>query len=89
MKCFQINVFGKVQGVWYRASTKRKADELGLKGTVQNKSDGSVYIEVEGEEALVQQLIEWCKEGPEFAKVTKVEAIEIPAFDFSSFEIIR
>ncbi|HNU41845.1 MAG TPA: acylphosphatase, partial [Cyclobacteriaceae bacterium] len=42
-----ILVTGTVQGVYYRASTKQKADELGIKGFVRNQPDGSVYIEAE------------------------------------------
>ena len=89
MKCLCIHVSGKVQGVWYRASTKKKADELGLKGTVQNKDNGTVYIEVEGNEKALQQFIEWCKEGPEHANVTGVNSEEIPALGFGTFDVIR
>lgn len=88
-KSISIQVFGKVQGVWYRASTKKKAEELGVKGTVQNKSDGSVYIEVTGENSLLQSLVEWCKEGPQFAKVSSVEVHDIDSKSFIDFQVIR
>ena len=59
----KIEVEGKVQGVWYRASTKEKADELGVFGYVENQDNGSVYIEAEGEIDHLEQFIAWCKEG--------------------------
>ena len=90
MKHLSINVIGKVQGVYYRASTKQKADVLGLKGTVMNLPDGSVQIEVVGEEAEINQLIEWCHDGPERAEVEKVicqAANDNPTYQ--DFSIIR
>ncbi len=56
---------GIVQGVFYRYSTKRKADELGLAGTVRNLPDGSVEVVCEGDEKQIERLIEWCRQGPE------------------------
>ena len=50
MKHLSIRVSGKVQGVFFRASTKDRADELHIKGTVGNNADGSVSIEAEGED---------------------------------------
>jgi acylphosphatase len=46
----QIRVWGKVQGVFYRASAKQEADKLGIRGTVKNEPDGSVVIQAEGSE---------------------------------------
>ncbi len=89
MKSISIQVFGKVQGVWYRASTRHKAIELGLWGTVQNQKDGSVYIEATGHEQQLQNLITWCQEGPPHARVDRLEKKEIKQKTFSSFEIIR
>lgn len=85
----QIQVFGKVQGVWYRKSTQIKAQELGLNGSVQNLADGSVSIYVEGEISVVSQLIEWCKTGSKHARVKKVEAVDCSVKDLNSFEIVR
>ncbi len=64
---------GIVQGVYYRYNTKRKADELGLAGTVRNRPDGSVEIVCEGDEKEIERLIEWCRQGPEGAFVEKVD----------------
>ncbi len=88
-KAFQIQVIGKVQGVYYRQSTREKAIELDLKGTVQNLSDGSVLIHAEGNENNIQQLISWCHKGPIMAKVSEVKSTEFEIKNFSSFEIIR
>jgi acylphosphatase len=54
MKHWNIKVTGKVQGVFFRASTKAVADQLGVKGFVKNLSDGSVYIEAEGDEFALE-----------------------------------
>jgi len=89
MKCIKIEVYGKVQGVWYRASTKNKAEELGVLGTVQNRKDGSVYIEAMGTDQLLKAFIEWCQEGPQFAEVERLAVQQIELQSFNSFEIIR
>lgn len=85
IKSFEIKVFGRVQGVGFRFYTKKKASELGLKGSVQNKADGSVYIEVEGQEEAVEQFIIWCNNGPQWARVSKVQMQEIPGMGYESF----
>ncbi len=69
----KIVVTGIVQGVGYRYSTRRKADELGLSGTVRNPPDGSVEIVCEGEEKEIERLIEWCRRGPKGAFVENVD----------------
>jgi acylphosphatase len=68
-----LRVTGVVQGVYYRYNTKRKADELGLAGTVRNLSDGSVEVVCEGDERAIRSLIEWCRQGPEGAFVEGVD----------------
>lgn len=68
-----IRVSGLVQGVYYRYSTKEKADELGLSGFVRNLPDGSVEVYAEGEEEDVKSLIEWCGQGPIGARVVRVD----------------
>ena len=85
----KIKVTGKVQGVWFRGSTQRKARELGLCGFVQNEPDGSVYAEVEGPTEVVDAFIEWCRLGPELARVDGVETAEGEYQDFTTFEVRR
>ena len=67
-----IIVEGRVQGVGYRASTRRLAYQLGLKGWVRNLRDGKVEILVEGSEEMIEILIQWCYRGPTSANVRKV-----------------
>ena len=89
MKCFQLKIKGKVQGVWFRGSTKQIAEELGLKGFVRNEPDGSVYVEGEGDELKLTAFIEWCKKGPQLARVIDVEWEEVPLKNYKIFEVIR
>lgn len=89
MKHYIISVIGKVQGVYYRKSTQREALRLGLKGFVKNQEDGSVYIEAEGDEEGLQELVAWCKSGPERAEVSEVKVEEAPLQNFKQFEIKR
>jgi len=72
-KSVKVRVFGFVQGIGYRSWTKRKAEELGLKGWVKNLQDGSVEAHLEGEEKVLNQMIELMKKGPRFARVEKIE----------------
>ena len=77
-KAVIIKVFGKVQGVGFRFYTQKKAQELMLKGFVQNKADGSVYIEAEGNADKLELFILWCADGPSWAGVTKIEKQFVP-----------
>ena len=65
-------VTGRVQGVFYRASTMEQAQGLSLTGWVQNLADGSVEIMAEGPRYALEQLMEWCKVGPADAEVHHV-----------------
>jgi acylphosphatase len=89
MPHYTIHVSGKVQGVFYRASTVEKAVELDLKGFAQNLSDGRVLIEAEGNEVSLQKLIEWCKKGPSRAIVTNLEVSEGELKNYSEFSVRR
>jgi acylphosphatase len=73
MKHVTIQVCGDVQGVFYRQSTRQKARELDIAGWVENKEDGSVHIEAEGEEEQLRKLIQWCWQGPPASSVTRVD----------------
>ena len=68
-----VLIFGHVQGVWFRASTKQKAEQLSLKGWVRNKDDGCVEAVFQGDKNQVIEMINWCCQGPALAKVEKVE----------------
>lgn len=87
IKHIRIKVSGKVQGVYYRASTAAKAQELGLKGFVRNEPDGSVYIEAE--EPILSQLVSWCKQGPPAARVVECVVQQGDVQNFREFSIQR
>jgi acylphosphatase len=84
-----IRVKGRVQGVYYRASTVDMAKSLGLKGFVMNEPSGSVYMEVEGEDQQVNAIIEWAKKGPPMAQVGALDVSEGGIVGFKTFEIRR
>lgn len=71
-------VSGRVQGVFYRASTRQKASELGVRGHAHNLPDGRVEVLVVGEPAAVQALIAWLWRGPPAAHVTAVDVEDVP-----------
>lgn len=72
-------VSGRVQGVFYRASTAERARALGLTGYAKNLPDGRVEVLACGEEAKVQELIAWLWEGPPAAQVQGIEVQEVDA----------
>lgn len=74
MAKLHLRVKGNVQGVFFRANTKKKADELGVAGWVRNCDDGSVECVAEGEKEKLEMLLEWCRKGPSDARVSNVES---------------
>lgn len=84
-----LRISGLVQGVFFRASTKERADSLNIHGLVRNEPDGSVYAEAEGEEENLRLFIEWCHQGPSRAKVQKCEVHEGTVKNFNRFVIER
>jgi len=73
MKRAHVFVSGRVQGVWFRASTRDKAEELSLKGWVRNLPDGRVEAIFEGDDRAVEEMVEWCRHGPPMARVDTVD----------------
>jgi acylphosphatase len=84
-----IKVSGKVQGVFFRQSTKEKARELGITGFVRNEADDTVLIKATGTEEQLEQLKDWCKTGPPKARVSGIEITRLPLERFDSFFIER
>lgn len=84
---FNIKITGAVQGVFFRIETKKKADELKLKGFVKNEDDGSVYIEIEGTKKTLDIFREWINEHPGYSKIENVFIEEGESENFSTFEI--
>lgn len=89
MKHFSIKLKGKVQGVFFRASTKAVADQLGIKGFVKNGKDGCVYIEAEAEPVILDAFMDWCKEGPEKAVVDDIEVSDGELKNYRNFEVVK
>lgn len=89
MKRISLVVSGKVQGVFYRASTEKKAKEIGVMGFVQNEANGTVYIEAQGTKEQLEELVKWCKRGPDRARVDEVIQNEIPLQVEKYFRVIR
>ena len=84
-----IIVTGRVQGVWFRASTKNEADRLGLIGFVKNMPNGGVYIEATGGPLELDAFTEWCGKGPELARVGLVKVNDTEQTQFQGFEVRR
>ncbi len=69
----RICVRGRVQGVWFRASTAERATALGLRGRAENRPDGSVLVHAAGSPAALDALVAWLHVGPPMARVDSVE----------------
>jgi acylphosphatase len=83
-----IIINGQVQGVFFRYKTQQEAHKLSLTGWVKNNGDGSVACMAEGEKDKLEELINWCKKGPDGAEVENVEINWGPyRGEFKGFEI--
>jgi acylphosphatase len=81
-------IYGRVQGVCFRAETQREALRQGVRGWVRNRADGTVETVMEGDEPSVQAALKWCARGPRLAVVEKVEVVwESYRKEFDSFGI--
>jgi acylphosphatase len=84
----RVIVEGRVQGVFFRSHTEEMAFRLGVKGWVKNRRDGRVEAVFEGDQEKVDQIIQWCHQGPPEARVTKVHlAWEDFAGEFDDFSV--
>lgn len=85
-----IQVSGRVQGVFFRASARDKATSLGLTGWVRNLASGEVELLIEGEPAAVAHMLAWCHRGPALARVDTCHiAYQSPTGEFSQFSVLR
>lgn len=83
-----IWVSGRVQGVFFRASTRDEALRLGLVGWVRNLPDGRVELVAEGPAGAVEDLINWCRKGPPSARIGRVEVQEAePTGEYQGFDV--
>jgi acylphosphatase len=89
MRTRQIRVIGLVQGVGFRDALRAEALHLRLAGWVRNRADGSVEAVLQGDDAAVEQLVDWARRGPVLARVEKLEEQPVEAaFDrpYARFE---
>ena len=82
-----VFVSGRVQGVFFRDSTRQEAERRGLSGWVRNTEDGRVEAVFEGEPEAVRQMIEWCESGPSSADVDDVSVEQETPEGLSGFEV--
>lgn len=84
----RLVIKGRVQGVFFRDSTRNEATRLGVFGWVRNLPDGNVEVLAEGPEEKVQKLVEWCHQGPPAAQVTRVHKTQEEwQGEFDSFRV--
>ncbi|HUR66918.1 MAG TPA: acylphosphatase [Chitinophagaceae bacterium] len=89
LQTISITVSGKVQGVFFRQSTKEKAQQLGITGQVKNRPDDTVHILATGTKQQLDELVSWCGHGPPKASVTAVLLKEQTLQSFKGFTIER
>lgn len=88
MQTISARMEGRVQGVFFRDSTRTKAQQLGLHGWVKNTADGAVEAEFQGTHENIAEMKEWLHEGPPHSIVTKVSCREIDTqHTYSDFQI--
>jgi acylphosphatase len=85
---FHCYVSGKVQGVWFRSSTKEKADLWSVTGWARNLPDGRVEVTAYGDKANLTQLYEWLHKGPRLSEVTDVTYEEIAWQEYDGFQVL-
>ena len=89
MPTIHLLITGKVQGVFYRATAKKAAEGLGVKGRIKNTKDNKVEAIVTGAADQLDQFIEWCKQGPSRARVSEVIVTKVDDKNFDDFKIER
>jgi acylphosphatase len=87
MTCRRFRITGRVQGVFFRDSTRRQACELGLTGHACNMPDGSVEVVACGSEDALLKLKAWLQSGPPMASVARVESTDVEKQGFRKFTI--
>lgn len=78
---------GRVQGVFFRDTTQRRAASLGVAGWVRNRPDGSVEAVFEGEQETVESMVRFCREGPGHAEVTQLEVADEEPEGLAGFQV--
>lgn len=83
----RVVISGRVQGVWFRDSCRRHAEEVGVSGWVANRLDGSVEAAFEGDPNDVERIIAWCRIGPPRADVVELRVTEEPVEGLVGFRV--
>jgi acylphosphatase len=83
----RVVVHGRVQGVFFRDTTRRRAVEVGVSGWVRNNPEGTVEAAFEGDDAAVERMLRFAREGPRGATIERVEVFEEPLEGLSGFRI--
>ena len=86
-KSYRITISGKVQNVGFRFYAVKTAGEFNIDGFVTNETDGSVYIEAEGEKDAVEVFLHWCRRGPQWARVDRFDVQEQPLMNYKGFRV--
>jgi acylphosphatase len=82
-----VLVRGHVQGVFFRDTVRRKAREAGVSGWVRNRPDGAVEAVFEGDQASVEEMVAFCRQGPPLATVEAIETIAEPGEGIHGFSV--
>jgi acylphosphatase len=86
-RAVRVVVHGRVQGVWFRETTRRLAEANGVRGHVRNRADGAVEARFEGDAAAVERLVDYCRSGPPLAYVEHVDVEEVGTQGTPGFEV--
>lgn len=89
METIHLLISGKVQGVFFRETSRRLAEKLHITGWIKNTIDGKVEALVTGDEKALNDFVDFCKAGPERALVDEVQVSNQHKIDFEKFEVIR
>jgi len=87
IRAVDVTISGHVQGVFFRARTQEQAARLGVAGWVSNQPDGTVAGHFEGTADAVAELLEWCRTGPERARVDDVRVTDVEPGGASGFDV--
>jgi acylphosphatase len=83
----KVRVHGRVQGVFFRDTCRREAEERGVTGWVSNEPDGSVAAWFEGDERAVETMLGWCHEGTSHARVQRVDVSDVEPEGLTHFDV--
>ena len=86
-KAISVHIHGRVQGVYYRATARQQALYLNLAGWVKNEGDGSVKAHLQGEDRALDNWLQWARQGPKLADVSKIDVSETTVIDIEGFEV--